>query len=250
MLGDKMLYQGRQVEIFETVKDGHTNAFIRDGSRKFRVNLRLLSPIPEGAHFTTRNRIGRGNMIPKEIRAQYVQHKVKTGSGKSYAIDNNDDLASELRGMGLEDVYKLAVERLAEQGEEVTVEQLQERYGNLNPGMQRMNLGNRIRGAETKAKTRAKRDEEKAKRAEEKAKRDEERAEAKAKREAEVAEAKEKREQELAEKKAQKEAEAEAKAEADAEAKAKKAEAKKAPVEAVVPPPAKKNGKKAHHKAA
>lgn len=242
MFGDQYLYHDRRVDVMETVREGQTHAFIKDGNRKFRVKTELLLPIPEGTHFTTRNQIGSTTVIPKEIRANYTQHKVKTGSGKSYAIDNNDDLATELRGMELEEVYKLTVKRLAEEGEKVTVAELKEKYDKLNPGMQRMNLGNRIRGAATKAQTQAKKDQAKAERAEAKEKRDAERAEAKAKKDEEAKEAKAQKEADAqAKKEAQAEAEAEAQAEREAAAKAKK-EAKVEPT----PLPTKKN---AGHKA-
>lgn len=63
----------------------------------------------------------------------------KTSSGK---IDNGDSVATLLRGLNLEEVYATAAEELGE-----TVEKLKSRYSNLNPGQQRMCLGNRMRGA-------------------------------------------------------------------------------------------------------
>lgn len=68
--------------------------------------------------------------------------KVKSASGNA-SLDNADETAKRLRGMDLDDVYSLASKTLKEP---VTV--LRARYKKLNPGMQRMNLGNRIRGAQ------------------------------------------------------------------------------------------------------
>ncbi len=68
--------------------------------------------------------------------------KVKSASGNA-SLDNGDDVAKRLRGMELDDVYSLASKTLKE-----PVKALRERYKKLNPGMQRMNLGNRIRGAQ------------------------------------------------------------------------------------------------------
>lgn len=69
-------------------------------------------------------------------------HKVKSASGNA-SLDSGDAIAKSLRGMELDDVYKTASKVLREP---VTV--LKQRYSKLNPGMQRMNLGNRMRGAQ------------------------------------------------------------------------------------------------------
>lgn len=68
--------------------------------------------------------------------------KVKSASGNA-SLDNGDQIAKDLRGMELGDVYSRASKVLKE-----PVKALRERYKHLNPGMQRMNLGNRIRGAQ------------------------------------------------------------------------------------------------------
>jgi hypothetical protein len=68
--------------------------------------------------------------------------KVKSASGNA-SLDNGDDIAKRLRGMELDDVYSLASKTLKE-----PAKVLRERYKKLNPGMQRMNLGNRLRGAQ------------------------------------------------------------------------------------------------------
>lgn len=58
-----------------------------------------------------------------------------------------DELTKELRGMDLAEIYPLAAERLG-----VPEEALRAAYGHMNPGMQRMNLGNRIRRKEKATK--------------------------------------------------------------------------------------------------
>lgn len=73
---------------------------------------------------------------------------VKTAAG-NLAIDCGDKLADRLRGKDLDEVYTMAVDVLnkaLEEGEkEHTVKSLKAKYGSLNVGMQRMNLGNRMR---------------------------------------------------------------------------------------------------------
>lgn len=66
------------------------------------------------------------------------------GDKKSY--DNGDEIAHFLRSRALIDVYVSAACLLRED-----FVLLRQRYAHLNPGQQRMNLGNRIRGAARKA---------------------------------------------------------------------------------------------------
>lgn len=57
-------------------------------------------------------------------------------------LDCADDTAQKLRTMSLDDVYQHAATALA-----VPEDELRQKYGHLNKGMQRMNLGNRIRSS-------------------------------------------------------------------------------------------------------
>ncbi len=75
--------------------------------------------------------------------SQYEKHKTATGN-TSY--DTGDELAVALRGLDLDGIYAKAAKVLGE-----TVTDLKGDYQHLNVGMQRMNLGNRIRGALKKA---------------------------------------------------------------------------------------------------
>lgn len=173
-VGIKVMYKDRVVNV---VQDRGTNVRIQDNGREFDVKPEVLTALPEDAKVTSRGKLGKGSVIPKEIRKQYKVHKVKTATGKSNSIDNDDETAAALRGKSLDDAYKAAVEELKKHGEETTVAALKEKYSGLNPGMQRMNLGNRIRGAATKLATKQKRDKAKADR-EAKAKADREAKEA------------------------------------------------------------------------
>lgn len=85
----------------------------------------------------------------------YVVGKGTTASGRQ-TIDRDDYIANLLRGMGLNDIYAMtarvmdeldvrtigAGSRKMETGEA----DFRARYSHLNPGMQRMNLGNVLRG--------------------------------------------------------------------------------------------------------
>ncbi len=66
----------------------------------------------------------------------------KTASGNT-SIDCDDELAAKLRGKSLDDVYTMAAKVLAP---DETLASLRAKYKHLNVGMQRMNLGNRMRG--------------------------------------------------------------------------------------------------------
>lgn len=74
-------------------------------------------------------------------RYKAVSKGVKSVGGHA-TLDNGDALAKSLRGAELDDVYRQAAQLLGE-----TQTALRARYGHLNVGMQRMNLGNRMRAA-------------------------------------------------------------------------------------------------------
>lgn len=57
-------------------------------------------------------------------------------------LDIGDEIAKALRGKSLAENYKFAADRLGE-----TETALRAKYAHLNPGQQRMCLGNRLRGA-------------------------------------------------------------------------------------------------------
>lgn len=60
----------------------------------------------------------------------------------NFTMHNGDSVAKKLDAKTLDDVYKAAAKELG-----VAEIELREKYKHLNPGMQRMNLGNRMRGA-------------------------------------------------------------------------------------------------------
>lgn len=74
--------------------------------------------------------------------SEYESARTAKG-GKS--MHNGDPVATALQGATLDEVYELVSEAL-----DVGEKELRERYVHLNPGQQRMNLGNRLRGVMNK----------------------------------------------------------------------------------------------------
>lgn len=81
--------------------------------------------------------------------ANYFVSNIKTPCGRR-TLDCADSVASSLRGLNLDEVYETTSEWV-----KIPVVELEIRYSHLNPGMQRMNLGNLIRGAMKKHKKEA-----------------------------------------------------------------------------------------------
>jgi hypothetical protein len=105
-----------------------------------------------------------GNWHRVKIRAK-LEHYVKgmgaTASGRD-TLDIDDEVATELRSMNLDELYNYVCNRLESYGEirfskamaanfkksgMSCAEFLESKYAKLNPGMQRMNIGNVLRGA-------------------------------------------------------------------------------------------------------
>lgn len=129
---------------------------------------------PAPAHFV-------GDVAPGKVAkikdtkfdlSRYYVSDTKTPTGRR-TIDCADDVATQLRGLPIDEIYEHAAEATG-----IDVALLKVTYGHLNVGMQRMSLGNRIRGA-------AKAREQEAAKAEAKAKKE---ADALAKKSAKLAE--------------------------------------------------------------
>lgn len=74
------------------------------------------------------------------IGEDYVYTKVKAASGR-VSCDNDDQVAKMLREKSLEEVYFIVSSTVS-----IDVTTLHSLYDHLNPGQQRMCLGNRLRG--------------------------------------------------------------------------------------------------------
>jgi hypothetical protein len=98
-------------------------------------------PVKAKAPRKAKAKVVTGNVIPEKYASQYVVRDDKTPSGRK-VVDCDDSVARHLKGMPLEDIY-----RFAAKASDTTITALKAQYAKLNAGMQRMNLGNRIRRA-------------------------------------------------------------------------------------------------------
>ena len=74
---------------------------------------------------------------------QYTAYAIQLADGtKKRSIDKGDDVALTLRKLTLDAVYSTAASATG-----ISQAGLRDRFAHLNPGMQRMNLGNMIRKA-------------------------------------------------------------------------------------------------------
>jgi hypothetical protein len=98
---------------------------------------------PDGSAFVASDK------LVKPDYDRYTKHEIKSPSGRK-ALDVNDEAANLLRGQDIADCYFITAKNIAktsgENPEDVEAA-LKEKYKNLNVGMQRMNLGNRLRKA-------------------------------------------------------------------------------------------------------
>lgn len=83
----------------------------------------------------------------KRYAPEYHKDNEKKTAGGNTSVDNDDDVAKKLRGKDLDAVYAFVgpVVSKATDGDE-NEKTLRKKYGHLNVGMQRMNLGNKLRG--------------------------------------------------------------------------------------------------------
>jgi hypothetical protein len=84
-------------------------------------------------------------LVPADL-ANYVISKDKPTPAGNPSIDCDDKVAVMLRGKDLNAVYDLVAKQTAKQDDAMSVSQLKAKYKHLNVGMQRMNLGNKLRG--------------------------------------------------------------------------------------------------------
>jgi hypothetical protein len=142
-----VLIQNRPAQLL-SVSGGWSTIRTEDGQER-KVRNSLITPMTEQAQpaaaaaaaaATPARRIARVKDTEFDL-SRYVVHDVKTMGGRR-TVDCADAVAAALRGSPLDAVYQQAAVATGE-----SVDALRARYGHLNLGMQRMNLGNRIRGA-------------------------------------------------------------------------------------------------------
>jgi hypothetical protein len=113
-------------------KSGPVVTLVKDG-KKVKAKAKA-APKVKKARAVTGNRL-----VPADL-SQYHKDNVKKTAGGNTSIDCNDKVAVLLRGKSLDDIYPLVAKKC-----DVTEKELRAKYKHLNLGMQRMNLGNKLR---------------------------------------------------------------------------------------------------------
>jgi hypothetical protein len=80
--------------------------------------------------------------MSRQLRAARVRYKPTTSSTGNKSLHNGDEVANLLAGRSVEETYEIVEGKLG-----LKPGTLAAKYANLNPGQQRMNAGNRLRGA-------------------------------------------------------------------------------------------------------
>jgi len=82
----------------------------------------------------------KGPGVLRQYAPEYHRDTEKKTASGNVSVDCNDDVANKFRGKDLDAVYTAAAKILGEPEAD-----LRKKYKHLNVGMQRMNLGNRVR---------------------------------------------------------------------------------------------------------
>jgi len=82
----------------------------------------------------------KGPGVLRQYAPEYHRDNEKKTASGNVSVDCNDDVANKFRGKDLDAVYTAAAKILGEPEAD-----LRKKYKHLNVGMQRMNLGNRVR---------------------------------------------------------------------------------------------------------
>jgi hypothetical protein len=111
------------------------------------MNARRTGSMKRDKNTTTNRRRAAGKRAEEvRIAPELDRYKaVKTVAGRN-SLDVGDKVARTLRGLSLEEVYKVVAKATGG-----TAKALEKRWGHLNPGMQRMNAGNYWRGETRRA---------------------------------------------------------------------------------------------------
>jgi len=155
-VGDKANYKGQDVEVTVAPKAGWVSILLSNGdTRKVRVgdlkkpSAMALPPKMRAKDPTSQNpRVTEALKVAKEAKPEPVR-EAKAPAGPK---DNGDEVAAKLRGMDLEQTYAFGAVELAPRFVAIGVDPanvlscLKSKYGHLNPGQQRMVVGNLIRG--------------------------------------------------------------------------------------------------------
>lgn len=141
---DKVLVGDREAVVVSDAKGGWVEVKYKDDktTAKLRTGKVALKnpPKPVAAKKAKAEGDEDGRLIPAKLE-NYVIHDTVTAGGRKH-LDIDDEVAAKLREKTLDQVYSYAAKTLG-----VEEKELRHRYAKLNVGMQRMNLGNRVRAA-------------------------------------------------------------------------------------------------------
>jgi hypothetical protein len=131
------------------VRNGKVRVLTQDEITELLAARDAAPPALENAE--TSSNADKSGVVLKEYRRNLHRAKVEIDGKRRTLVDCNDQVAQSLRGKSLDEVYKIVAEKLqeAEGDGELTVSAaesgLRAKYVHLNPGQQRMNLGNILR---------------------------------------------------------------------------------------------------------
>lgn len=132
-------FRDQEVEIVEVKARGWMLIRLEDGS-EINVRARDLEDVEDVEDDGLKGKIKtRAGKVTRFSLDKYVVSPIKTPSGRK-SIDVNDEVAQTLRGLSVDEVYTEVSMIVG-----IPVHELENRYSHLNPGMQRMNLGNLLR---------------------------------------------------------------------------------------------------------
>lgn len=146
----KARYKEFVVEVVETNGGWSTIQFADGMQRKVR-NGEWVEMIDEKVEYTLAEALAEEAEMGKIRRcvnttydpSHYIKAKSKSGHA---TLHNGDPVAQKLADMDLDDIYSYTATVL-----KMPKQELLDKYAHLNIGMQRMNLGNRVRAALKKA---------------------------------------------------------------------------------------------------
>ena len=153
-MSTQLVLNGKSVEVVQ--RKGGWITYIDEGG----VNRKARATAFEGGSSAKRPRKAAKAAKAKSGRTAVIGNIIHDRSGfKPYktedgakGLDNGDKVARQLRSLDLDGVYGETARAVRQAKlEDGTMEEiesnLRKRYGKLNPGQQRMSLGNRLRGA-------------------------------------------------------------------------------------------------------
>ncbi len=121
----------KAVEAAQAAFDAAKEAF--DQAKSALIEAKRAARVPTGGTGTT--------ALLAERSRSYIRDSEHKTAGGNTSVHCGDAAARKLLGKSLDECYAIAAD-ITEEDESA----LRTRYQHLNPGMQRMNLGNKIRG--------------------------------------------------------------------------------------------------------